>query len=250
MRLVINTPVLLRTAPKITQQTDSDMAVCATVRTYKFGLLGGSDVLLSHFSTGPLFFQPKCPLLLASLDTCLNCNVPAVTIICKGFPAAVSMPVIFRLRLHTSLKRSAGRPTMRLPVVSSPYTRSFGIRPSSMRSTWPSDRSRRWQSMWYMLREPAFSSTAVFGTLPCQVMPMMRRRQRRWKFSRRFSCLASVDQVDLDFGVLGQLIVVPHSLAQLGHDDSSFANVLVNFFVKRQVFGHSGAKVSKLVGDF
>ena len=57
-------------------------------------------------------------------------------------------------------------------------------------------------------------------------------------------------QVDLDFGVLGQLIVVPHSLAQLGHDDSSFANVLVNFFVKRQVVGHSGAKVSKLVGDF
>ena len=38
--------------------------------------------------------------------------------------------------------------------------------------------------------------------------------------------------LELDFDVLGQLIVVPHSLAQLGHDDSSFVNALVNFFVR------------------
>ena len=73
----------------------------------------------------------------------------------------VSMPVSFRSRLETSLKRNAGR----RPVASSLYRRSLGIRPFSIRRTCPSQRSRRLQSMRCTLRKPAFSNTAALATL-------------------------------------------------------------------------------------
>ena len=103
----------------------------------------------------------------------------------------------FMSLLQTSLKRSIGRPAARRPKASWPYRMSLGMRPSSMRCTCPSQRIRRWQSMRCMLREPAFSSTAVLVILSCHVMPRIRRRQRRWKLSRRFSCLAYVVQDSL-----------------------------------------------------
>ena len=108
--------------------------------------------------------------------------------ICSQLPG--SMSASLRSRLQTSLKRSAGWPAGRCPVASSPYSISFGMRPSPMRCTWPSQRSLCWQRRRCMLWESARPSTAVLVTLSCQVMPRMRRKQRRWKLSRRFSCLA------------------------------------------------------------
>ena len=52
------------------------------------------------------------------------------------------MPSAWRSRLHTSLKRSWGRPVGLFPVTSSPYKRSFGMRPSFIRVTCPSHRMR------------------------------------------------------------------------------------------------------------
>ena len=81
------------------------------------------------------------------------------------------MPVSFKSCLQTSLNRKAGRPVSRRPEASSPYMTSFGMRPSSIRCTCPSHCKRHWQSMRCILREPAFSSTAVLVTLSCHVMP-------------------------------------------------------------------------------
>ena len=77
-----------------------------------------------------------------------------------------SMSVNFMSLLQTSLKRSIGRPAGRRPKASWPYRMSLGMRPSSMRCTCPSQHIRRWQSMRCMLREPAFSSTAVLVIYP------------------------------------------------------------------------------------
>ena len=46
-----------------------------------------------------------------------------------------SIPELFRSRLQVSLKRSLGRPRGLDPTESSPYSRSFGILPSSIRCT-------------------------------------------------------------------------------------------------------------------
>ena len=55
---------------------------------------------------------------------------------------SVFMPSAWRSRLHTSLKRSWGRHVDLFPVASSPYKRSFGMRPSFIRVTCPRHRMR------------------------------------------------------------------------------------------------------------
>ena len=82
----------------------------------------------------------------------------------------VSMFVAFMSLLHTSLNRNWGLPAGRFPLASSPYRRSFGIRPSSIRATWPSQRKRLNLIALYMLDVPAFSRTDVLGTLSCHLM--------------------------------------------------------------------------------
>ena len=77
-----------------------------------------------------------------------------------------------------------------------------------------------------------------------RVMTRIRRRQRRWKFSRLFSCPAYVVQdslpyskillkdarlVHLEFGVHRQLVASPHSLAQLRHHGGGFFDAFSNF---------------------
>lgn len=60
----------------------------------------------------------------------------------------------FSSRLHTSLLRSAGRPVglgTTITTCSSLYRRSFGLRLSSMRHTWPRQRRRPWVSITNML---------------------------------------------------------------------------------------------------
>ena len=107
-----------------------------------------------------------------------------------------------------------------------------------------------------MLREPAFFSTTLLMTLSCQVMPMMMVKTLQTVLLSGIGCpgLAAVKQaaedarhLELDFGVLGQLIVVPHSLAQLGQYDSSFVNALVNFFVRLLVTVESSTSSPVLI---
>ena len=90
---------------------------------------------------------------------------------------SVFMPSAWRSRLHMSLKRSWGRPVGLFPVASSPYKRSFGMRPSFIHVTCPSHRMCLCFNRVYKLGIPAFSSTTLFVTLSCHVIPRIRLRQ-------------------------------------------------------------------------
>ncbi len=93
-----------------------------------------------------------------------------------------------RSRLQTYLYQSAGLPVGLVPEASSPYMMSLGIRPSCIRQTWPSQRRRLCESSACILNVFAWSSTSVFGTRSCQVMPRILLRQRRWKELSLRSC--------------------------------------------------------------
>ena len=112
---------------------------------------------------------------------------------------SVLMSTVFMLRFTTSRYRSCGRPMDLFPQASSPYRRSFGMRPSGMRWTWPSQRSLRCLSSVNMLGRPARDRTSLLGTLSCHDIPRMRRRLLMWKVFRRLSCLAYVVHVSLPY---------------------------------------------------
>ena len=92
--------------------------------------------------------------------------------------------------LQTSLKRSLGRPTGLDPDSSSPYSRSLGIRPSSIQCTWPSHLSLRCLRRVNIEGISALSSTSLLETLSVHEMERMRRRHLIWKVFKRFSCPA------------------------------------------------------------
>ena len=72
---------------------------------------------------------------------------------------------------------SCSLPLWRFPCSNSPYRRSFGIRPSAILTTCPSQHRHHCFSNVYMLKIPAHSRTTLFGTLSCQVIPKMHWRQ-------------------------------------------------------------------------
>lgn len=57
----------------------------------------------------------------------------------------VSILYAFKLHFKTSLKPSWGRPLRLAPVARAPWSRSLGMRPSSILWTWPSQHRRRWR---------------------------------------------------------------------------------------------------------
>ena len=112
---------------------------------------------------------------------------------------SVLMSTVFMSRFKTSRYRSCGRPMDLFPQASSPYRRSFGMRPSGMRWTWPSQQSLRCLSSVNMLGRPARDSTSLLVTLSCHDIPRMRRRLLMWKVFRRLPCLAYVVHVSLPY---------------------------------------------------
>ena len=98
-------------------------------------------------------------------SSCLHLLLSAA----KSSHLLTSMSSDLRSILQTSRKRSFGHPWAREPAPSCPYSRSWGIRPSDMRLTCPSQRSLRcWR------RSPIFASTSVFVTWSDHLMPRMR----------------------------------------------------------------------------
>ena len=87
----------------------------------------------------------------------------------------------FRSCLQTSLKRRLGRPAGLVPVASSLFSMSLGIPSSSMRLTWPSQRSQLWLSKANTQGTSDCARTSLFGTRSCQVMPKMLLRQHTWR---------------------------------------------------------------------
>ena len=131
------------------------------------------------------------PVLRCLVTAPLHCDRSAA----RFSQVSVSISTAFMSRFTTSRYRNCGRPVRLLPVASSPYSKSLGMRPSGMRWTWPSQRSLRCLSKVNMLGRPARDNTSVFGTLSCHEIPRMRRRLLIWKVFRRLSCLAYVVHV-------------------------------------------------------
>ena len=128
-----------------------------------------------------------CSLFSSAFNSCVPsyCDNPTFTVCLQAYLSvavtsqdSMFMPSAWRSCLHTSLKRSWGRPVGLFPVASSPYKRSFGMRPSFIRVTCPSHRVRLCFKRVYKLGIPAFSSTTLFATLSCYVIPTIRLRQR------------------------------------------------------------------------
>ena len=106
----------------------------------------------------------------SAFNCCVSsyCDNPAFTLclqaslsVALASHESVFMPSAWRSRLHTSMKRSWGRPVGLFPVASSPYKRSFGMRPSFIHVTCPSHRMRLWFKRVYRLGIPASLSVAV-----------------------------------------------------------------------------------------
>ena len=106
---------------------------------------------------------------------------------------------------------------------------SFGMRPSSILHTWPSQRSRLWVSMAYMLGRPARDRTSAFVMRSCQVMPRSRLKhvkgiQPAFLAGVEGPCLTTVEKgaqyaglVHLHLCVDGQQGIVPNSLFEASH---------------------------------
>ena len=94
-----------------------------------------------------------------------------------------------RSRLQTSLYWRLGLPVGLEPVASSPYNISFGILPSSMRATWPSQRSLLFASMLNMLGISARLRASSLVKCCCQEIPRISLMHRRWKAFSLCSCL-------------------------------------------------------------
>ena len=124
---------------------------------------------------------------------CAEASLPLVGLQCNLF-STNSCHMSF---LATTLKRSLGRPTDLFSCTGSPYKRCLGMRPSSIRCTWPIHRRRLWRRRGYTEGMPALSKTALFVMRSFQEMERMRRKQRGWNTFRRFSCAACVVQDSL-----------------------------------------------------
>ena len=133
------------------------------------------------------------PIVITPVLLCLQASLfVAVTL-----QESVFMPSAWRSCLHTSLKHSWAHPVGLFPVASSPYKRSFGMQPSFIRVTCPSHRMRLCFKRVYKLGIPAFSSTTLFVTLSCHVIPRIRLRQRMWNTFNLFSWFACIVQDSL-----------------------------------------------------
>ena len=98
----------------------------------------GTDAALNRPRS---FLSSHCSFLLSS-HACL-CRKPAVISVCSYSSQCVGLILpAFRSRLQTTLKRRLGLPAGLVPVVSSLYVMSLGIRPSFVRLTWRSQGSR------------------------------------------------------------------------------------------------------------
>ena len=136
-----------------------------------------------------LHAQIYSPLFIPAFTTALQCPRSSA----GASHVEVSIPATFMSRLHVSLYRRYGRPTVRVPVTSSPYNMSFGMRPLAILWTWPSHRKRRWLSSVYMYAEAGStlqylcvgnlvlpgSASSRIRFLPVQAQPTATRSLRR-----------------------------------------------------------------------
>ncbi len=148
--------------------------------------------LLCRFSSHWSFLFPSLSFMLV-LTASRQLTWSAVA---ASKSAGFRLPA-FRSCLQTSFYWSAGLPVGLVPEASSPYVMSLGIRPSCIWQTWPSQRRHICERSACILNVFVWSSTSVFGTRSCQVMPRILLRQRRWKELSLRSCQMYIVHVSL-----------------------------------------------------
>ena len=105
------------------------------------------------------------------------------------------IPHHFKPAFTVSLKRLQGRPCLLWPCSSSPNSSCFGIRWSSILTTWPVQRRQDFSNIASMEIQFVLSRTSVFVTLSCHRIPRMERRARWWNLSSCFKCRLYTVQV-------------------------------------------------------
>ena len=152
----------------------------------------------SFLSAGSLLCYCRWQLFLTSMQLFWSVLLQMVRSAARSSEFILMFRAFISL-LHTSLYLGCGRPTPLCPAASSPQRMSFGIRPSSIRRTWPSQRSWRCLSRVFMEDIPARDRTSVLVILSCQNEPNMRRRLLRWKVLSLFSWRGYVVHVSLPY---------------------------------------------------
>ena len=102
--------------------------------------------------------------------------------------------------LTQSLKRFFGLCCGQEPTDSSPYNSCLGMRSSSSRITWSTQRRRCQWMCASMLIVFAFSKTSVSGVWVIQWIPRIDLRHRWWKRSSCFRCLRYTTHVSHEYG--------------------------------------------------
>ena len=101
----------------------------------------------------PLYNFMHRSILLSSFHSCVYDCSPVPTIMCGCLPCRSVDSRHFQVAFACISVSEYGRPTVRVPVTSSPYNMSFGMRPLAILWTWPSHRKCRWLSSVYMYAE-------------------------------------------------------------------------------------------------
>ena len=135
---------------------------------------------------------PSAALLYCSSNaTSLKCCTPVRQAFChldllpaRSFQVAGSMPVHNRLALKFSLKRSNGRQLGLVTDGSSAKKVAFGVLPSDILRTWPTQRSCALMMNASIPNISHLCSISVLGILSCHVILAMRRRKRMCSWSR------------------------------------------------------------------
>ena len=92
----------------------------------------GTDAALNRPRS---FLSSLCSFLLSS-HACLSSKPPVISVCSYSSQFVGLILPAFRSRLQTTLKRRLGLPAGLVPMVSSLYSMSLGIRPSFMWLTW------------------------------------------------------------------------------------------------------------------
>ena len=101
----------------------------------------------------------------------------------------VEMFACFKVSLSESFQRRSGRPTVLVPVVSSPNNNCFGIRSSDMRAIWPAHLSCILRTTISISGTPALSRLWSLVILSVYGTRRMARRCRCWTRRSRTKCL-------------------------------------------------------------
>ena len=129
------------------------------------------------------FFRYYFPFLSVF---CVFCWSSFGEVICKKLPFSSSFITVFRSGLQNSLKRSFGRPRLRLPTTNTPYNKYFWVRSSPNLRKWPSKQSLPLLRVKYIVVQLVGLNTSYFIIYCCHNILWIRRKLTAHKTTLMF----------------------------------------------------------------